>query len=205
MKKIVTLVLVAMVAMSCVFALAACAKPLEDPEFSYTITGNFNGWHVNTDAADDTKLDAKYQMEAISVNDARVKSIKGQLKDAQYLYIVEHTCVNEGAGWTITYTLSEGGREITVDGNMAIKVLKTKFTSVGDVSSWEQNWLPDAGNTNVRSLTPDTLYCPPHSESATYPGSGAWNDNPIILEAGTYYVVFATFADGTYGIAAIAK
>ena len=197
MKKIVTLVLVAMVAMSCVFALAACAKPLEDPEFFYTITGNFNGWKVNTDAADETKLDAKYQMEAISASDARVKSIKGQLKDAQYLYIVEHTCVNEGAGWTKKYTLSEGGREV--------EVLKTKFTVVGEVSSWEANWLPDAGNTNVKSLTPDTLYCPPHSEAPTYPGSGAWNDNPIILEAGTYYVVFATFADGTEGIGAIAK
>lgn len=205
MKKIVTLVLVAMVAMSCVFALAACAKPLEDPEYAYTITGNFNGWKVNTDANDETKLDAKYQMEAISVNDERVASIKGQLKDAQYLYVVEHTCVNEGAGWTIKYTLSEGGREVEVDGNMAIKVLKTKFTVVGEVSSWEANWLPDAGNTNVRSLTPDTLYCPPHSEAETYPGSGSWNMNPIILEAGTYYVVFATFADGTYGIGAIAK
>ena len=205
MKKLVTILLVAMLAVSCVCALAACSKPLANPDFEYVITGQFNGWKVNTDENDETKLDAQYQMEAIAASDKRVKSIKDQLKDAKYLYIAEHEFVNEGAGWTIEYALSEGADLTVLDGNMAIKVIKTKYDTLGETASWSAAWLPDAGGTTFKSLTPTTLYMPPHSEAPTYPNSGAWNDNPVVLEAGTYYIVFAEFTDGTFGLGAIAK
>ncbi len=206
MKKIVTLVLVAMLAISCVVALAACqAEPLANPDYDYIITGQFNGWGVPKDANDASKIDAKYQMEAIAVSDARVASIKAQLKNAKYLYIVEHVVTDTGAGWDFGYALTEGAAVTKFDGNQAIKVIKTKYTEEGGVGAWEQNWLPDAGNTTVVSLTPGTIYLPPHSEAPTYENSGAWNDNPAVLTAGTYYIVFVEYTDGTFGLGAIAK
>ncbi len=214
MKKLVTILMVAVLAVSCICVFAACeqGEPLADTEgYSYVITGNFNGWKVNLDPEDGSKLDAQYVMEAIATSDKRVKSIRKELQDVKYLYIAEHEFTNNKngdeweAGWSVTYALTEGAEPITVDGNMAIKTIKTKYETLGDESSWSEAWIPDAGSTNVRSLTPSTLYMPPHSETPTYEGSGAWNDNPIVLEAGTYYVVLATFNDGTFGLAAIAK
>ncbi len=207
MKKIVTLALVAMLAVSCVVAMAACApeEPLANPDYEYIITGNFNGWGVPFTDESKTTIDPVYHMEAIAVSDARVASIKDKLANAQYLYIVEHTVTDTGAGWNFGYALTAGAEKTTFDGNQAIKVIKTKYTEVEGIGAWEQNWLPDAGNTTVVSLTSDTLYCPPHSEQPTYENSGAWNDNPAVLKAGTYYIVFVEYTDGTFGIGAIAK
>ena len=204
MKKFVTLFVVAILAVSCVCALAACNnEPLAHEGYEYTITGQFNGWGLNFDETDSTKLDAKYTMEAITVSDSRVKSIKKELKNVKYLYIIENTFVNEGAGWDIKYATSEGAEVQTWDGNMAIKVLRAKFNAAA--SDWTNDWLPDAGGTTFRSLTPSTLYMPPHSEAPLWENSGAWNDNPVVMKAGTYYVVFAAFNDGTFGLGAIAK
>lgn len=205
MKKIVTLVLVAMLAVSCLFALAACNKPLANPDYDYVITGAFNGWGVPFTDESKTAIDEKYHMEAIAISDKRVASIKDQLVDVQYIYIVEHTVTDTGAGWDFGYALTEGAEVTKFDGNQAIKVIKTKYTEVEGIGAWEQNWLPDAGNTTFKSLTPDTLYMPPHSEKPAYENSGAWNENPAVLKAGTYYIVFVEFTDGTFGLGAIAK
>lgn len=205
MKKIVTLVLVAMLAVSCLFALAACNKPLANPDYDYVITGQFNGWGVPFTDESKTAIDEKYHMEAIAISDKRVASIKDQLVDVQYIYIVEHTVLDSGAGWDFGYALTEGAEKTMFDGNQAIKVIKTKYTEVEGIGAWEQNWLPDAGNTTFKSLTPDTLYMPPHSEAGSWKDSGGWNDNPAVLKAGTYYIVFVEFTDGTFGLGAIAK
>lgn len=215
MKKFVTMLLVAVLAVSAMLVLTACApkdkEPRADKEgFDYVITGEFNDWKVNVDG--ENKLDAKYKMEPIMIQDARIKSISANLKDAVKIYVIEHTATNnktaEGAweaGWSIKYAITEGATPIEVDGKMAIKVIKTKMETVGGQSGWSANWLPDAGNTTFVSLTPDTLYMPPHAEQAPYENSGDWNTNPILLTAGTYYIVFAEFADGTFGLGAIAK
>lgn len=217
MKKFVTIMLVAVVAISALFVLVACSKPLEDKENTYVITGQFAGWG---DVIGEDGPKAEYKMTAIATSDKRVKSIKADLKDAKYLYIVEHeftnnkgeewvTTENEAgweAGWSVKYKITEDATEFTeVDGNMAIKVIRAKQETAGGETAWVPAWLPDAGNTNVKSLTPETLYLPPHSEAETYPGSGAWNDNPMVLKAGTYYVVFAEMNDGTFGLGLIAK
>lgn len=204
MKKIVTLVLVAMLAVSCLVALVACNN-IGDPDYDYVITGAFNDWGVPFTDDSKTAIDEKYHMEAIKASDERVASIKDQLVDVQYIYIVEHTVTDTGAGWDFGYALTEGAEKTTFDGNQAIKVIKTKYTEVEGIGAWEQNWLPDAGNTTFKSLTPATLYMPPHSETPTYENSGAWNDNPAVLKAGTYNIVFVAFNDGTFGLGAIAK
>ena len=208
MKKFVTLMLVALVAVSALFVLVACEDPtpLADETNQYVIVGEWAGWKVNTDENDESKLDSKFAMTAIALSDSRVKSIKDQLTDAKYLYIAEHEFVNEGSKNTISYALTEGAEPTVLNENMCIKIIRTRYETAGASSAWLQEWLPDAGNTTFRSsLTPATLYCPPHSEKETYPGSGAWNNNPVALQAGTYYVVFATFTDGTYGLGLIAK
>lgn len=204
MKKAIALVMAALLAVTCLFALVGCGKEevKENTEYSYIITGQFNGWGVPADGA---TLKAEYKMTAIAANDPRVASIKALVKDAKYLYVIDHTCVGEGAGWTFGYALTAGAAVTNFDGNQAIKVIKTKYEVEGDVAAWTQEWLPDAGNTTFKSLTPDTLYMPPHSEHPTYENSGAWNDNPAILVPGEYVIVFAEFADGTFGLGAIKK
>ena len=212
MKKFVTLLVVAILAVSCVCALAACEGSYSDEVLAhegveYTITGAFNGWGLNFDENDATKLDAKYTMKAVALTEEVLKPIRKDLRDsnggAKYVYIIEHVCLDEGAGWDFSYALTEGAELTKFDGNQAIKVLRATFNADG--ADWEYAWLPDAGGTTFRSLTPDTLYMPPHSEAPTYEGSGAWNDNPGILKAGTYTIVFAAFNDGTFGLGAIAK
>lgn len=220
--------LVAAVAVSALFMLVACDNSLADKENSYVITGQFNGWKVNTLEDDEKKLNDDYTMTAIALDDKRVESIKDQLKDVKYLYIIEHTFTNNKgdqwvnnelndngdpinpagweAGWSVKYKLTADATDFTeVDGNMAIKVIRTKYEEVEGLGAWKQDWMPDAGNTTFKSLTPATLYMPPHSQAETYPGSGSWNDNPIALKAGAAYVVFAEFNDGTYGLGLIAK
>ncbi len=213
-KRIATIMLVALLAVSALLVLAACGPTDEEPRAnaseSYVITGQFNGWKVNV--TEDNKLDSKYEMEAVKIQDERIKSIQESLLEAKYIYVVEHTATNNKkedgtweAGWSVKYALTEGAEITEVDGNMAIKVIATHFETVGDKSAWSAAWLPDAGNTTFKSLTPDTLYMPPHTEAPMWKDSGAWNDNPILLKAGTYTIVFAEFNDGTYGLGAIAK
>ena len=218
MKKLVTILLVAMLAVSCVFALAACdgkfsEEVLADADHEYTITGEWNGWRPNFDKDDSTKLDAKYMMKAVSLTDEiftsskAAKKVRKDLRDsnggAKFVYVIEYTFVNEGATWDIKYATSEGAEVQTWNGNMAIKVLRNTYNTAAQ--DWTQDWLPNAGDTNLRSITPDTLYMPPHSEAELWENSGAWNNNPVVLEAGTYYIVFAAFTDGTFGLGAIAK
>ena len=224
MKKLVTILMVAVLAVSCIAVFAACGKdePLVDSNgYNYVIVGAWSDWANVADPDDPSKLkeDGKYVLKAIDASDSRVKSIKDQLTDVKLLGIVEHEFTNNKgaqwvnedneagweAGWSVTYALTQGAEPTTVDGNMAIKVIKTKYETLGDESSWSAGWIPDAGATNVRSLTPSTCYVPPHSETASWEGSGTWNDNPIALQAGTYYVVFAAFTDGKFGIGLIAK
>lgn len=213
-KRIATLMLVALIAVSALLVLAACGPQDKEPRANanenYVITGNFNGWKVNV--TEENKLDSKYQMEAVKIQDERIESIKESIVDAKYIYVVEHTATNNKkedgsweSGWSIKYATSEGAEPIEVDGNMAIKVIGTHEETAAGVTTWTSAWLPDAGNTVFKSLTPDTLYMPPHSEKAQWENSGAWNDNPILLKAGTYTIVFVEFNDGTYGLGAIAK
>lgn len=213
MKKIVTIALVAMLAVSCLFALAACTDEtavLADTEYEYIITGAFNGWGVPMAKCPDcgkelNMIDTKYLMKPIAVSDERVASIKKELKDVEYLYIIEHTVLDSGAGWDFGYALTEGAEKTMFDGNQAIKVIKTHYETVDEVSAWTSAWIPNAGDTTVKSLTPDTLYMPPHSEAEPWTDSGHWNSNPAVLKAGDYYIVFAVFSDGTFGLGAIAK
>ena len=56
----------------------------------------------------------------------------------------------------------------------------------------------------IDNLTPETAFVPNFTEEEAFEGSGKWNDNPVVLEAGTYYVVYIKFAD-TKAVAVIAK
>ena len=220
MKKFVTILLVAMLAVSCVFVLTACEEKysdevLADSENSYQITGAFNGWKVNTDPEDPTKLDAQYTMTAVALTNEVLKDIRKDLRDsnggAKFVYIAEHTFTNNKnedgtweAGWNVAYALEEGADVTEWDGNMALKVLRVKYSEEGEDYTID-SWLPFPAAIGFRSLTPSTVYIPPRSEEPAWENSGAWNDNPVALEAGDYYVVFAVFNDGSFGLGLIAK
>lgn len=162
------------------FGLVACSsEPLANAEKDYYATGNFNGW--------DTVETGK--MVAIAKNDDRVASIKGELSGVEYLYLLEATLPAEAAGWDVTYKID--GTETTLDGNLTVKVIRTTAGDTDARDWWAQS--PESGEIN--NLTPDTLYIPPFVEESV-DMAGGWNDNPVALAAGTYYIIFAEF-DGS--------
>ncbi len=200
MKKALILILTLVVS----FALVGCqSDPVVDEEKAYFTAGQFNDWGeaVGTDAA---------EMEAITdINDERIASIKDQLEDVKYVYVNEITLPSDDAGWTMNYIIDD--TNTTLNGNLAVKIVRTDIDDAELIDWWAQ--APESGE--IDNLTPDTLFVTPFVETAEDtiidPGedgeegtedditftTGAWNDNPAALEAGTYTAVFAEFEDGT--------
>ena len=227
------MLLVAVLAVSCFVALTACKQePLADPDADgYLLMGGAPGW--STEVTEDmvlegsTKLNPEHErvFEAISLSDKRVKSLKKDLKDTvKYLYVAEYTfdyadipaditdraeasaiAVNDWATEK-RFAVEEGGELKFYDNNATIKVTMLKYSELGDTASYGATWIPSPESAAVKSLTPSTLYMPPHTETEAWEGSGDHNDNPILIgEAGTYIIVFAVFNDGSFGLGAIAK
>lgn len=182
MKKLFVLLLGLVLALG----LTGCNNdPLVDEDNNYWATGQFAGWG---DAAGNTD----YQMEAIAKNDDRVDGL--ELDDVMYLYLLEVTLPDGEAGWTVTYTID--GTETTVDGNLTVKIIKTDATDADNIPVW---WAQSPESGELTNLTEETLYVPPFVEE-NVDGAGTWNDNPIAFEAGTYYLVFAQYEDGSRAI-----
>ena len=204
MKKFVTLFLVAVLAVSCICVLAACNKPLEEEGAYYILAGGQPGWGLDAGVAPTDEDVAPRLLEAIAKNDARVKSIKKELKGAKYLYLIEYKFEGE-AGWTNDFVMKEGEDSQAIDGNCLVKVIR--YTESEEAKgTWTPIWYssPEAGNV-VKSLTPDTLWMPQFKEEPE-DGTSGWNSNGVLLKGvGTYYIVFVAFQDGTFGMAAIAK
>lgn len=182
MKKLLVAVLTLVLSLG----LVGCnTKILENMEKDYYATGNFNGW--------DTKAEGK--MEAISISDERVSSIKADLKGAESLYLLEIVLPADDAGWTVEYKID--GTVTTLNGNLTVKVIRTPKDDPDTRDFWAQN--PESGK--IDNLTPATLYIPPYVEE-NVDQAGTWNDNPVAKAAGTYYIVFAEF-DGSKAMALI--
>lgn len=186
MKKLFVLLLGLVVSI----ALVGCSNdPLVNADKDYYVTGQFNGW----DTVEDTGM-----MVAIAKNDDRVASIKDQLKDVEFLYLKEITLPSDDAGWGVNYIID--GTNTTLNGNLTVKVIRTTAGDPDARDWWAQS--PESGE--IMNLTPGTLFMPEFLENATTSvtsgdttfTSGAWNDNPVALTAGTYYAVFAEFTNG---------
>ena len=170
--------------------LAGCAGTiLENTEKDYYAVGQFNGWGTAVG-------DEAYKMTAIAINDERVASIKGELKGATALYILQVVLPATDAGWTFEYKID--GETVTFNGNLAVKVVRTAIGDPDTIDFWAQNKESGA----ITNLTTDTLYMPPYQETAT-DGEGTWGDNPGALVAGTYNLVWAEF-DGARAMGLIA-
>jgi hypothetical protein len=181
MKKFIPLVLLFSA------ALASCGGPiLADAANDYYVTGNFAGWGDATEAAGTDGVKT-FLMEAVSVNDSRVASVKSAFRNPEFLYVKQIVLPSTAAGWDVKYVRTQGGAEQTFDGNLTVKVIQTNSGAVAP-NYWAQN--PESGVVN--NLTPSTLYIPPFVETAPYTGSGTWNDNPVALTAGTYTLVFGS-------------
>lgn len=173
--KVIAIVLTLVLALG---SLVACTPDtvLENTEKDYYVTGQFAGWG-------DAVGKDQFRMTAVSLKDARVATLKAQLKGAKYLYVLEHVVITDsGAGWTAQYV--ENGAVKDCDGNQTMKWLQVaKGQEAPDW--WAQS--PESGP--VTSLTPDLLWIPGFTET---PAVGPdWNGNPVVLKAGTYTVVFA--------------
>ena len=188
MKKLVLL----LVALFGAFALVGCVsgEVLVDDAHDYYVTGQFAGWG-------DAVGDEDFQMEAIARNDERIKSIVKETKDAQFIYIFEATFPSAAAGWTAGPYKVDGVSN-TYDGNLTFKVIRTNAGE--DIPNW---WGQSPESGKFDNLTPETAFMPAFVETGT-DDSGAWNDNPVVLAAGTYYVVYIKFAD-SQAVAVIAK
>ena len=197
MKKTISILLCVLLLSALVFT--ACAKATPDPNYNYRVTGNFADWGSN--------YEERFMMTPVAKNDARLKPIAKALKDAQYVYIYEHTPPSGAAGWTVDYP----ALGISVDGNLAIKLIRLAPDS-SDRSGWGHDaWMPSTEAPNFRpSLSPDTLYVPmdrsDEAAAAAGDGLGSVNGNPALLKgATTYYIVFAYFKDRTRGLGAVVK
>lgn len=179
------------------FTMVACNNQddviLEDETYDYYITGQFADWG-NAFGNED------YKMEPIALNDERVSSIKDELEGAELLYVIEATFPAEDPGWSVTYTID--GTETTVTGNQTVKFARIEMIDGEAIPTW---WAPSPESGEIFNLTPDTLFIPNYVDpdgSEFEEGLGSWNDNPIVLEPGTYTMVFA-FVDGQRWLGAI--
>jgi len=182
------------------FGLAACGgKAVEDPGHNYRVTGHFADWTSN--------YSGEFMMTCVSKSDARIKAVKGALKDAQYVYLYEYTPnMAKAAGWNVEYT----GASIKLDGVFAVKFIRLN-PDPSESSGWAYDmWIPSKEAGGIKNLSPDTLFVPKdrsdEERDASKDGLGSWNDNPVLLKgAVTYYVVFAVFKDKSRGMGAVVK
>lgn len=187
MKKFIPLVLLVS------GALASCGTGpiLADEDHLYFAVGNFNGWGGALEVLDEEEENFTYAMEAISVSDSRVSSIKSKLKNPEFLYVLRIVLPSTVATSSKTYTRTNGGTAETFNGNLTLKIIQADVVDVGEevIPNW-YGQAPESGVVN--NLTPETIYIPPFLEQAPWAGSGAWNDDPVALTAGTYTAVFGS-------------
>jgi len=180
--------------------LIACdSKAVEDPAHNYRVTGHFADWGSN--------YAKEFMMTPVSKSDARIKDIKGALKDAQYVYLYEYTPnMSKAAGWNVEYS----GANIKLDGVFAVKFIRLNPDSL-EASGWIYDmWIPSTEAGGVKNLSPDTLFVPKdrsdEERDAAKDGLGSCNDNPVLLKGAVpYYIVFAVFKDKSRGMGAVLK
>ncbi len=175
-----------------VFTLSACGggSILEDEGYAYFTTGNFAGWG-------DAIGRESNRMEAVALNDARIASIRSDLSGATAVYVYEATFPTDAAGWGPEYQVN--GEVTTFDGNLTVKVVRTTSEDQ-DIPLW---WGPSPESGRINNLTPNVLFMPNYIDdnSPDYDAdakTGNWNDNPVVLEAGTYLIVFAVINGARY-------
>lgn len=189
MKKVLAIILGLVLSLTMI----GCGV-LENEAKDYYVTGQFNGWDTVETG----------MMTAIAKNDDRVASIKDELSGVEFLYIAEITLSADDAGWGVKYIVD--GVNTTLNGNLTVKIIRTTAGDSDARDWWAQS--PESGE--IVNLTPSTLFMPEFLETATTSvtdgddtfTSGAWNDNPAALAAGTYYAVFAEF-EGSRGLGLI--
>jgi len=198
-RSIVKGVAFAVIAVIALGLVACGGKAVEDPDHKYRVTGHFADWGSN--------YASEFMMTNISPSDARIKSIKGALKDAQYVYLYEYTPnMAKAAGWNVEYS----GANISLDGVFAVKFIRLNPDSL-ESSGWAYDmWIPSTEAGGVKNLSPDTLFVPKNRSNeerdAAGDGLGSYNDNPVLLKGAVpYYIVFAVFKDKSRGIGAVVK
>jgi hypothetical protein len=191
MKKLFGLLTTLVLALT----LVACGggTVLVEDGVDYYVTGPYHGW------GDATK-NPEYQMEAISINDSRVASIKSELNGATALYVFELTFPNNVETWENGYTID--GVERKFNGSMFVKLIQTP-TGEEIPNYWLQS--PESGE--VKNLTPNNLYIAPfRPESENTDGRGWSNSDPAnLVGPGTFYVVFARLPNNVKAMGIIAK
>lgn len=186
MKKFIPLVLLLSA------ALASCGTPaiLADAENDYYASGHHAGWGDATQTLDTDNVTKKFIMEAVSIADERVKSIKAQFESPEFLYVKQIVLGTEFVSYgadTPNYSITEGAQPQLYGGNLTVKVIQT------DKDAFVPNyWAQAKESGKVNNLTPNTLYIPPFFEDEVWENSGTWGSNPVALVGGTYILVFGS-------------
>lgn len=158
---------------------------LEDKANDYYVTGAFAGWGDATEATNEDGS-KKFIMEAVMLNDARVKTVKAQIKKATMLYVYEGIELAADQEWGESFKVKEDDAELTeFNGGLTVKVLQTQKGDIAPIY-WAQN--KESGR--VLNITEGALFIAPYQEEEKWEGSGTWGSNLFAKEAGTYDLIF---------------
>lgn len=203
MKKVLVLLLAAVM----IFTLAACtekkAEPLEDKDHAiwaahgqYLLAdGTKNDWGGKS-----AELYEKSALKAIALDD--VKAISEDLytalsaKEVKYLYTIDLIFGTNDAGWDCKFV--KDGTVYKANGSYAVKIAQCNVDVDGETKVYsEAQWISDPKTAYVEALTPATVFYPTWQEEKDENGF-SWADNPVVIGgAGLYTLVVAQYKNAS--------
>ncbi len=217
MKKVLVMLLAAVLILSIAACSAKPAEPLADKDHELWVAhgqylladGTQNGWGEK-----DAALYEASALKAIALDD--VKAISEELyntlsgKEIKYLYTIDLLFGTNDAGWTTNCLID--GVLYKANGSYAFKIAQCSSDVDGETKVYSvDQWISDPKTANVESLTPKTAFYPTWQEEKDENGF-AWNDNPVVIGgAGLYTLVIAQYKNASaagqpgYGVGLVLK
>ncbi|MBO4423260.1 MAG: SusF/SusE family outer membrane protein [Clostridia bacterium] len=199
MKKVLVMLLAAVLVLSLAACSTASSAPLKDDTHELWVAhgqylladGTQNSW----DGKDASLYEAS-ALKAISLKD--VKSISEELyntlsgKQVKYLYTIDLIFGTNDAGWNTNFL--KDGVVYKANGSYAFKVAQCNSEIDGETKVYsEEQWISDPKTANVESLTPKTVFYPVWQETPDEYGF-SWASNPVVIGgAGLYTLVIAQY------------
>ena len=217
MKKVLTLLLAAVLILSFAACTQKPAEPLADTSHELWVAhgqflladGTQNGWNGK-----DASLYEKSALKAIALED--VKAISAELYDAlsakevKYLYTTDLIFGTNDATWSSNCLID--GVLYKANGSYCFKIAQCDSEVDGDKKVFsEAQWISDPHTAYAESLTPKTVFYPVWQEEKDANGF-AWDSNPVVIGGpGLYTLVIAQYKNASaagqpgYGVGLVLK
>jgi hypothetical protein len=144
------------------------------------------------------KQNSSYEMEAVRLSDPRISSIRSQLDQARFVYVLSIYLSGEQSLSLITYTINQ--EQQSFYDTLSLRVLKP-YSYYPTRKAWTG---PNQSSGSIENLTPSTLYMPPY-RSTNPDGAGDFNSPPVAYEPGQYLAVFVEYWNGSSSLGLISK